>query len=130
MKLLKGIICVCFILSLCGCGRKDSDDKPSMNVDFIQNSDGSTSTIKNGSEQYFFAVEDGETVEVQMTFDNQSGTIGAYIAKDSIEENADYKGTDIPSGNFSVTVSKAGTYQILYNCKDYIGEYSYSLQKK
>lgn len=130
MKLLKSIICVLVVLSLLGCGHKDTNDNPSMNVDVIQNSDGSTSTIQNGSEQYFFTVEDGETVEVKMTFDNQKGTIGAYIAKDGLEENTDYKGTDIPSGSFSVTVSKAGTYQILYNCKNYIGDYSYSLQKK
>ncbi|MDD3106320.1 MAG: PPC domain-containing protein [Bacilli bacterium] len=129
MKLFKVFMIVCIVLSLFGCSNKAKNDNLFMNVDRIKNADGSTSIIKNGAEQYFFTVEDGETVKVKMTFDNQNGTIDVYIAKDGVKENADYKGTDIPSSNFSVTISKAGTYQILYTCKDYIGEYSYSIQK-
>ncbi|NLT12692.1 MAG: hypothetical protein GXY06_09830 [Clostridiaceae bacterium] len=133
MKLLKVIICVLVVFTLSACGSKetkDTNDNPGMNVDIITNADGSSSEIRNGSVQYFFTVEDGETVEVEMTFDNQKGTIGVYVAKDSVEENAVFNETDLSSGNYSVTVSKAGTYQILYECKDYIGDYSYSIEQK
>ena len=101
-----------------------------MNVDVITNSDGSSSKNENGSVQYFFTVEDGEALEIEMTFDNQEGTIGVYIAKNGVEGDADFSEEDISSGTYSVTVSKAGTYQMLYRCNNYIGEYSYSLQVK
>lgn len=139
MKLRNGIICVLIVLTLSACGSKDrsdttdtkaTDGNPSMTMDMIENSDGSSSTIRNGSEQYFFTVEDGDTVEVEMTFDNQKGTIDVYVAKDSVADNADFKEENLSSGSYFVTISKAGTYQILYTCKDYIGEYSYSVTKK
>ena len=118
------------VLLLSGCEQKEDTDMPKMKIDFIKDAEGITSTVSNGAAQFFFTVGEGEVYEVIMTFNNQGGVVNAYIAKDGVKENADYIGNDIPSGEFTVTISKAGTYQIYYECKDYMGEYFYSANKK
>ena len=134
MKLFKPIIFIFLMLTcvllISGCEQNEDTDRPKMNIDFIKNTEGIMSKVSNGAEQYFFTVGEGEVYEVKMTFNNQSGIVNAYIARDGVKENADYIGNDIPSSDFTVTISKAGTYQIYYECKDYIGEYSYSANKK
>ncbi len=136
MKLLKGIVCVLVVLTLTACGSKDINDtddtnnNPSMNIDIVNNNDGSSYSVENGSTQYLFTVEDGETVELELIFDNQKGSIDVYVAKDGVEANADFREKDLSSGTYNVTVSEAGSYQVLYTCKDYVGEYSCSIEKK
>ena len=134
MKPFKSIIYIFLILTcvlfIFGCEHNEDTDGPKMNIDVLKNAEGITYTVRNGTEQFFFTVGEGEVYEVKMTFNNQSGIVNAYIARDGVKENADYIGNDIPSSNFTVTISKAGTYQIYYECKDYIGKYSYSADKK
>jgi len=101
-----------------------------MNIDIVNNNDGSSYSVENGSTQYLFTVEDGETVELALIFDNQKGSIDVYVAKDGVEANADFREKDLSSGTYNVIVSEAGSYQVLYTCKDYVGEYSCSIEKK
>ena len=50
-----------------------------MNIDIVNNNDGSSYSVENGSTQYLFTVEDGETVELALIFDNQKGSIDVYV---------------------------------------------------
>ncbi len=129
-KTVSLFLLILIIASLTACNEDVSSDSPKMNIDFVTDGENTRTMIKNGAEQYFFQVGEGEIVDVEMSFTNTSGTINAFISKDSIRENAIYTGNDIPSGTFTVVVREPGEYQIYYEASDYMGNYSYTVSKR
>ncbi|MGN0628433.1 MAG: hypothetical protein ACI4IW_02265 [Oscillospiraceae bacterium] len=102
---------------------------PEMYVKLVNLSDGSTVTVSDGSEQMYFSVGEGESCEVLVTVERESGALSLSILKERSGEKI-YSGKDIPTSRFSVIADEAGDYIIKIEAESFIGsyelEYSYT----
>jgi len=129
MKKSISIVIIMFIMMfLIGCTKssyviisgQDNDSSTQMSMTYEQFSGYKETQIK---------VKDGEEVKVSVKIATAGGTIDAYIAKDNNESTAVYKGNDIKSSNFTVTLKEAGTYTIRVDGDKHTGGYLFNWGK-
>lgn len=71
-------------------------------------------------------VKDGEEVKVSVKIVTDGGNLDAYIAKDNNSSNSVYKGNDIKTSSFTVTLKEAGTYTLRVDGDKHSGSYSFN----
>ena len=125
VKVLTLLSVFLLLLFLFGC-TKEEQSRP-MTVDLITSADGKTYTVKNGCEKGHFSVGDKNPCQIEITVKKQSGKLNIRIEKDG-EEKPVYRGTDLPSSQFTVTAAEAGEYTVTVEAKDFIGEYRTELK--
>ena len=96
---------------------------PEMTVDVIKTKDGTSLTVRSGTEQRSFSVEEGRSCEVFVTVKKAGGTLDLKIESADGEKTL-YVGKDLPSSSFSVTASEAGDYVIFIEAFGFIGGYT------
>ena len=79
-----------------------------------------------GYKQTHIDVEAGKPVEVIVSIVTEKGIIDAYIAKDNNIADSSYKGNDIPTSSFTVTLTQAGRYTLRVDADKHTGSYSFS----
>ena len=123
MKKIISIVIITFIMMLlAGCTKssyviisgEDHDTSTQMSMTYEQFSGYKETQVK---------VKDGEEVKVSVKIATNGGTLDAYIAKDNDESTAVYKGNDIKTSNFTVTLKEAGTYTIRVDGDKHTGGY-------
>ncbi len=82
-----------------------------------------------GYKQTHIDVGENETIEVVVSIVTEKGSIDAYIAKDNDIANSSYKGHDIPTMTFTVTLSEPGRYTVRVDAEKHTGSYSFSWGK-
>ncbi|QSX05531.1 PPC domain-containing protein [Sedimentibacter sp. zth1] len=112
------------ILFLCGCSggsyittksvEKNNANEMSMKYEKFK-----------GYKYYKLKVKEGEEIIVTVDIKTENGKISAYIAKDDDVENAVYRGTNIPTSNFTVSITESGTYTIRVDAVNHKGSYSF-----
>ncbi|MBP7331354.1 MAG: hypothetical protein KBA08_03475 [Firmicutes bacterium] len=80
----------------------------------------------SGYKETQIKVEEGQPVQVKVSFVTVRGPIDAYIAKDNNRENSSYEGHAIPTSEFTVTLKEQGIYTIRVDAKNHSGSYSFS----
>lgn len=80
----------------------------------------------NGYKETQIEVKENEPLIVAISVVTESGSIDAYIAKDNDTDNCDYKGHDIQTSSFAVTLSERGSYTIRVDAENHTGSYSFS----
>ena len=109
-------VLILLCLMLCACER--FIDKPEMTVTVTD--DGS---LYNGDEQRFFTVEENVPLTLDFAIQKESGFISVTVYNLQTPKDLSYRGTDLPSSEFSVTLRTAGTYRVHIQCRDFIGAY-------
>ncbi len=69
-------------------------------------------------------VKEGQPVVVTFDIVTEEGTLNAYIAKNNDKSNCSYEGKDIPTSNFTVTLTEKGKYTIRLDAQKHSGSYS------
>lgn len=102
---------------------------PEMTVDVIKTKDGTSIAVRNGTEQRSFSVKEGQSCEILVTVERESGALSVSILNEQSGEKI-YSGSDIPTSRFSVIADEAGDYTIEIEVESFIGsyelEYSYT----
>jgi len=122
--ILIGIMATVIMVFLVGCTKssyviisgEDNNTSTQMSMTYKQFSGFKETQIK---------VKDGEEVKVSVEIVSNGGTLDAYIAKDNDESTAVYKGNDIKSSDFTVTLKEAGTYTIRVDGDKHVGGYMF-----
>lgn len=104
---------------LCCCAPQD------MKVKVKKYPDGSTYEVKNGKEEKAFTVADGEKMIISVAVTVTDGELDITIFKTDDQSVTPYKGNDMQTASFFVTVSVAGEYTILIEAKAFVGDYSF-----
>lgn len=117
------------ILLFGGCGAQPvENDNPVMQVAIVENADGGSKAVRNGSEQRFYQVPSGKTGEIHVTIHTESGKLDLQIYQD--ESDPVYRGSDLGSADFRVILDKEGEYTVRVDAEDFVGEYSFDYEEK
>ena len=88
-----------------------------------------STTTYNGTDQQICHVADGEQCELHISVFRQDGSISISVLQ--MEEQAyAYRGTDIPTSDFIVSLSEPGEYCIEISAENFQGSYNISNQLK
>ena len=114
------IINLLFILCFTGCtygseftvGSVESNTLTSMSMEYLKFSGNKNTKIK---------LEEAETCEIYVNIVSEDGKLDLFITDENGEHS--YEGHNIPTSEFTVTLSKAGQYKIRVEAKDHKGSY-------
>lgn len=130
-KILCAVFCAfVFCAFLCSCAPEEDDKRPKMNIDFLQRDDGSSYMLRDGSEQYCYQVEAGESGEFTVTVEKTEGSLDLRIYSVGNEEEPIYTGTDLPTCVFKVKTDVTGDYRVYFTAHKFVGEYNCDFIKK
>lgn len=77
-----------------------------------------------GYKQTNVTVKEGQPVVVTFDIVTEEGNLNAYIAKNNDKSNCSYEGKNIPTSNFTVTLTEKGRYTIRIDAETHSGSYS------
>ena len=100
-------------LMLTACGRNSTEMK-------ITTRNGVTTY--NGTERQLFTVTAGEPRELHISVSRQGGRISISVLRTENQKYA-YRGTDISTSDFIVSLPEPGKYQVTIDVKDFQGSY-------
>lgn len=130
VKRVSGYKKVCFILCICMFGilfmeqMEQKDNNIVMSIDSVAVENGEYALRRNGIEQQFFEVEDGEKVDVKIEVQQMKGKLKISIFKIGEEDKPIYEGNEFPDRGFVVSAKDKGEYGILIEAQEFIGNYS------
>lgn len=81
-------------------------------------------TLFNGTKEKEITVDDGETVDIEADITTKAGSIDVYVYNENDEYS--YEGHDIPTSDFTVTLSEPGTYTLKIETDKHKGGYSFT----
>ncbi|MBQ8370081.1 MAG: hypothetical protein IJ497_12180 [Clostridia bacterium] len=81
-------------------------------------------SLFSGEKKRSVSLNEDET-EIAVVIETQSGTLDITIT-DEASGTSVYRGTDLPSSEFSVTVQPGGTYSITVHADHHCGSYDFS----
>ena len=113
-KFLAHLVLAAALLLLTACG----NDPPQM---VITTRNGVTTY--NGTERQICHVADGEERELHISVFRENGSISISVWQMEEQKYA-YRGTDIPTSDFIVTLSERGEYRIEISAESFQGRYS------
>lgn len=111
------LICV---LTACGTSGPGPAAAPEMRVS-LENGQ----TVYNGTEQDFYTVKQGQTGELRISVRTESGSLGISVFPSTDPEHFCYRGTEIPTSDFSVTLPEAGDYTVWIEAEHFAGSYEF-----
>lgn len=119
------LLLLVLLLGLSGCSKKVTP-APHMQVDSKTAADGTTIWTYDGDEQRFFDVPEGCTGTVNVTVNQERGTLRILICREDDPTSIHYDGHDFPAEPFTVNISKAGRYCIRIHAERFVGTYRFS----
>lgn len=124
------ILAVCMVIAaltglITGCGLKKADETPCMNIDFVNGQ-----TVHSGTEQRFYQVKEGNVGELKITVTRESGSLNISVYPVNDTQNYCYRGTDIPTSDFTVTLSEPGEYTVFIEAEKFVGSYGFDWTEK
>lgn len=117
-RLRRPLLCLLLALAclLTGCGAKR--EAAGMTVDI---KDGRK--VCTGTEQRFYRVEDGQTGELAISILREDGDLAIAVFPAEDPEHCCYRGSELPTSDFSVTLSGPGSYTVQIEADRFIGSY-------
>lgn len=82
-------------------------------------------TVYDGIETRQFSVPEGETQQLHIAVSRLGGRISITVVREQTGE-AVYRGTDIPTSDFTVALEKPGTYRADISAENFQGSYDVS----
>ena len=101
-----------------GCGLTQKAEEPCMNLEM---EDGQV--VRTGTEQRFYQVEDGQAGELTVSIERESGSLNIFVFQEGEERRYFYRGTDLPTAGFTVTLSEPGEYKVWVEAARFAGTY-------
>ena len=83
----------------------------------------------NGYKQTKIKVQKDQPVEVKVDIESNSGTLDAFIRREDDENDFAFRGSDIKTSSFTVTLTNEGTYILRVDAKKHSGSYKFSWEK-
>lgn len=123
------IIFICALMLFCACESEKENDRPVMNINIETRSDGTSYTVYDGSRQYCYQIEEGEGGDFRMEIVVGEGSIDAVIYEINDKDNPIYRGTDMPTSEFTVHSDKPGDYRILFTAHEFVGDFNCNFSK-
>ena len=111
------------VFLLCGCVASTSPVKPEEPEMHTALRDGQT--VYNGTERRFYQVEAGKTGELRIAVRAESGSLNISLFPTEEPERFCYRGRDIPTSAFSVTLQEPGEYTVWIEAEDFAGSYTF-----
>lgn len=105
---------------LTGCGSRQDAEKPCMNISYKNGQ-----SVYTGTEQRFYQLEEGQTGKLTVSVTQESGSLSISVFPTAAPEQYCYRGTDIPSSEFSVTLSEPGEYKVWIEADHFAGSYGF-----
>ncbi|MGN1207087.1 MAG: PKD domain-containing protein [Eubacteriales bacterium] len=78
----------------------------------------------DGVKRETVTVKEGTTMELKVSVTTEAGTLA--ISVEHKDGTVAYRGTELPSSEFSVVLSDAGTYTVTLTAEDHRGAYAFS----
>lgn len=128
MKAKLFVLCIVFALLtglITGCGSKQSEKTPRMNIDYVNGQ-----TVYTGTEQRFYQVKEGRAGELKITVTRESGKLNISVCRSDDETDCRYRGVDIPTSDFAVTLTEPGEYRVLIEADKFAGGYGFNWSEK
>lgn len=123
MKTKPGKFAVCILIvallaMFTGCGSGQDAEQPSMNISFENGQ-----TVYTGTEQRFYQLEDGQVGNLAISVTRESGSLNISVFPTAAPQQYCYRGTDIPTSDFTVTLSESGEYKVRIEADHFAGSY-------
>ena len=117
----KKLLLFCFAVLLsfaAGCARQQNLESPHMDKN-LENGQ----ILYDGTEQWFFQVEEGQTGVLTVSITRESGNLNLSVFPESDPEQYNYRGTELPTSDFTVLLEEPGTYRVWIEAERFIGTY-------
>ena len=117
----KKLLLFCFAVLLsfaAGCARQQNLESPHMDK-HLENGQ----ILYDGTEQRFFQVEEGQTGVLTVSITRESGNLNLSVFPESDPEQYNYRGTELPTSDFTVLLEEPGTYHVWIEAERFIGTY-------
>ena len=118
----KKLLLFCFAVLLsfaAGCARQQNLESPHMDKN-LENGQ----ILYDGTEQRFFQVEEGQTGVLTVSITRESGNLNLSVFPESDPEQYNYRGTELPTSDFTVLLEEPGTYHVGIEAERFIGTYA------
>ena len=128
MKVKMFVVCIliaALAALITGCGSAQNAETPSMNIDFVNGQ-----TVYSGTEQRFYQVKEGNAGELKITVTRESGNLNISVCPVNDPQHYCYRGTDIPSSDFTVTLPEPGEYKVFVEADKFAGSYIFDWTEK
>ena len=125
LKVLFSAVVIALLIILGGCESLDSRtdyENPCMNIDFKNGQ-----TIYDGTEQWVYQVEEGQTGELEIRVSRVSGSISICVFRTDEPAQYSYRGTNMPTSDFVVALTEPGEYKVWVEAETFAGSYSVNL---
>lgn len=124
LKFLAMVMCIAVTASVfTACGKSTAErntEKPQMNIDFENGQ-----TVRKGTEQRFYQVEEGQKGELKISVDKKSGRLNISVFPVENPDKLYYCGKDIPTSDFTVELSDSGEYKVSIEADAFVGDYGF-----
>ena len=114
------ILIVVLLAILAGCDSGQDAEQPCMNIN-AENGH----TVYNGTEQRFYRLEEGQSGKLAVSVTRESGSLSISVFPSASPEQRCYRGTDIPTADFMVTLSEPGEYKVWIEADSFAGSYGF-----
>lgn len=111
------------VISLAGCEKPASGPAgagPGMHTS-LKNGQ----TFYSGTEQRFYTLEKGQTGALKISVQAESGNLSISVFPTADPDHFCYRGREIPTSDFSVTLSDAGDYTVWIETDRFAGSYKF-----
>ena len=113
------LFCFAALLSLAaGCTRQQNLESPHMDRN-MENGQ----ILYDGTERRFFRVEEGQTGVLTVSVTRESGSLNLSVFPESDPEQYNYRGTELPTSDFTVLLEEPGAYRVWIEAERFAGAY-------